>query len=451
MRKKVRGLVYVCTAAAFALTLSGCGETKENTKETVNSGKGDENRKGETQEISFWNIGTGDADSKIYEKAEEIFNTNTDSDYRIVNTAVEPDSYKEKIVVAMSSGECPDIYTNWSGGPMNEYIEAGFGQPVDELFQNSIIKDEILDAAVKQGQYQDKLYSIGIMNNSIAGVFYNKEIFEKYDLEVPKTVEELEKVCDTLVENQITPFALANMEKWTGSMFFMSLATRYGGIEPFQKAVSGEGTFEEDCFLYAGEKIQEWEEKGYFPEGVNSLSEASGQGRELIYKEQAAMMLNGSWYASTFLGDSPEFYEKIGWFPFPAIEGKEQYQSIVIGTIGDHFVTFNCTGEKQKAAFEFIETFFQEDMKKFMVEQGKIPPMKGIGEMIEDPVNKQILEAVNQAENTQLWYDQYLPPAVSQVHLDTCQELFGLSITPEDAASAFEQTMEEYNQKKEEK
>ena len=65
-------------------------------------------------------------------------------------------------------------------------------------------------------------------------------------------------------------------------MYFMNLATRYGGLEPFQKAVSGEGTFEDESFVYAGEKIQEWVKKGYFPEGVNSLSEDDGQGKQLL-------------------------------------------------------------------------------------------------------------------------------------------------------------------------
>mgnify|MGYP000821245180 CR=1 FL=1 len=80
----------------------------------------------------------------------------------------------------MSSGECPDIYANWSGGPMNEYIEAGFAQPIDELFDNSTIKEKMQDAAIAQGMYRDKMYSVGVLNDSIAGIFYNKEMFREY-------------------------------------------------------------------------------------------------------------------------------------------------------------------------------------------------------------------------------------------------------------------------------
>ena len=62
-------------------------------------------------------------------------------------------------------------------------------------------------------------------------------------------------------------------------MYFMSLAARYGGLEPFQNAVAGTGKFTDDCFIKAGDKIQEWVKNGYFPDGVNSLSEDDGQAK----------------------------------------------------------------------------------------------------------------------------------------------------------------------------
>ena len=79
-----------------------------------------------------------------------------------------------------------------------------------------------------------------------------------------------------------------------------------------------------------------------------------------------------------------------------------------------------------------------------MVDLGKIPPTKDAAELVTDGVTKQILDAATDASSVQLWYDQYLPPAVAQVHLDTCQELFGKTITPEDADKEFQQAMQDY-------
>ena len=204
------------------------------------------------------------------------------------------------------------------------------------------------------------------------------------------------------------------------------------------------GTFEDECFQYAGEKIQEWVEKGYFPDGVNSLSEDDGQAKQLMYQETAGMMVTGSWYTGTFSSDSPEFYEKIGWFSFPKVDGSDADASIQIGTIGDQFVSFSCEGDKLKAAFECASYYASDGAKDLMVEVGKIPPTKDAADLITDGVTKQILDAATEASSVQLWYDQYLPPAVAQVHLDTCQELFGMTITPEEADKKFEEAMEEY-------
>lgn len=458
MKKKVLGVVLSLTMVASLLV--GCGNSGNKTASKADSTKvteagdlkastGDSNAASdESKEIVFWNIATESPDKDIMGYAVDQFNKNTKSGYTIKMIPTQNDTYKEKLVIAMSSGECPDMYTSWSGGPMNEYIDSGFAQPIDDLFNSSELPDKIMEAAVAQASYNGKIYAVPITNVSISGVFYNKDMFQKYGLEVPKTISELEKVSDVFVKNGITPFALANGSKWTGSMYFMNLAARKGGLESFQKAVDGSGSFEDESFVYAGQKIQEWVKKGYFPEGVNSLSEDDGQAKQLMYQETAAMLCCGSWYTGTFSSDSAEFYKKIGWFSFPAVDGSSADASIQIGTVGDQFISFNCTGDKLKAAFELATYFSKDDTIQFMADKGKIPPVKNAGDLITDPVTKDILTAANNASSTQLWYDQYLPPAVAQVHLDTSQVIFGLTITPEEANKKLQQAMEEYNKSK---
>lgn len=394
--------------------------------------------------ITYWNIATESPDKDTVETIVDMFNSTTESGYTVEDVHVQNDTYKEKLVVAMSSGECPDMYSCWSGGPMFEYIDSGFAQPIDELFEEAGLNDLLLDSAISQASYNGHIYAIPYQNISLAGIFYNTEMFEKFGLEEPKTLTELEDICATLKENGITPFALANGSKWTGSMYFMSLAARYGGLEPFQKAVAGEGSFTDDCFIKAGEKIQEWVEAGYFPEGVNSLSEDDGQAKQLMYQETAGMLLCGSWYTGTFATDSPEFYEKIGWFPFPEIEGSDADPSIQIGTVGDQFVCFNCEGDKLAAAVECAALGLSDEVLDITFGINKIAPIKSAGDFITDENVKEIFEAANNASEIQLWYDQYLPPAVASAHLDGLQEVFGMTKTPMEAQEAMQAAMDEY-------
>lgn len=428
-------LMSLSLAAVMSVSLAACGSGGDDSEGGSDSDK----------TITYWNIGTEGADKAALEYAVNAFNENTDSGYQVEMVAIQNDNYKERLVVAMSSGECPDMYTSWSGGPMNEYIDSGFAQPVDDLYEEYGLNDIFMEAATAQASYNGHIYAVPTYNVSLAGIFYNTEIFDEYNLEVPTTLSELEAVCDTLVENGITPFALANGPKWTGSMYYQCLVARYAGLEPFQAAVDGSGSFEDECFQWAGEKIQEWVQKGYFPEGVNSLDEDAGQAKQLIYQESAAMMLTGSWYTGTFSTDSPEFYEKMDWFSFPAVDGSDADTSIQIGTIGDQFVSFNCEGEKLDAAFECASYYASDEAQQVMVENGKIPPTKNAESLVTDPISKKVLEAANNASSTQLWWDQYLAPEVAQVHLDTCQELFGLTMTPEEADAQLQAAMEEYN------
>lgn len=435
MKKRWMKLMSLSLAAVMSVSLAACGS----------GGGGSESGSDDDKTITYWNIGTEGADKAALEYAVNAFNENTDSGYQVEMVAIQNDNYKERLVVAMSSGECPDMYTSWSGGPMNEYIDSGFAQPVDDLYEEYGLNDIFMEAATAQASYNGHIYAVPTYNVSLAGIFYNTEIFDEYNLEVPTTLSELEAVCDTLVENGITPFALANGPKWTGSMYYQCLVARYAGLEPFQAAVDGSGSFEDECFRWAGEKIQEWVQKGYFPEGVNSLDEDAGQAKQLIYQESAAMMLTGSWYTGTFSTDSPEFYEKMDWFSFPAVDGSDADTSIQIGTIGDQFVSFNCEGEKLDAAFECASYYASDEAQQVMVENGKIPPTKDAESLVTDPISKKVLEAANNASSTQLWWDQYLAPEVAQVHLDTCQELFGLTMTPEEADAQLQAAMEEYN------
>ncbi len=449
MRKRKKLITALLMGAVMGISLAGCNSSTGSSGEKDGSGQTKDNDK----VITFWNPGTDTADRLFYEKAIEMFNENNTGGWTVENVSIQNDKYKEKLTIGMSSGECPDMYTSWSGGPMNEYIRSGFAQPVDDLYDKYGLRDVVMDGSIEQCKYEDKLYAVPLKSVAVAGFYYNQDLFDKYDIEIPQTLEELETACETLKENGITPFALANSTKWSGSMYFQCLVARKAGLEPFLNAASGEGSFEDECFEYAGEKIQEWVEKGYFSEGYNSMDEDSGQARQLLYQESAAMHLMGSWETPNLKTESEEggsgFYDKVGWFSFPAIEGSDADTSILCGTLGDNFISFNCTGEKLEAAFELASYFCSDEVSAIKLENGLIPPIKGIDEKVSDPVSKTIVEAANDASAVQLWYDQFLDPSVANAHLEGNQKVFGLTMTPAEANQMMQDAQDEINAKRE--
>lgn len=396
---------------------------------------------GET--ITFWEQGTDEPDKSLWSYATEQFNANDSEEtgFTIEQTATVNDAYKQKLAVAMSAGECPDMYTHWSGGPMVEYINAGLAADVTDLIDEYGLRDLYTEASLAQASYDGKIYAVPVLNNSVAVFFYDKAMWAEAGYEVPTTVAELEALCDKMVEDGRVPFALANQPQWTGSMYYMYLVARYGGPDIISDAYAGTGSLVCDATTFAGQKIEEWVEKGYFPEGVNSLSPDNGDDRALLY-QGAGMMLQGSWQVGSIKNENPDFYENLGAFAFPILEDSEADQNVVVGTMGDNFISFNCEGDKLAAAFKAATYYSSDEWLQMAVDAGKVPPLKAATS--EEPAWQDILAILNNASNVQLWWDQYLPSSVADVHKTSTQKLYDLSATPEAVAQEQQDAMDEY-------
>ena len=403
--------------------------------------------------ITLWDIATEDPGKSTQEAAVQRFM----ADYpniTVNQVHQQNDNYKQQLIVAMSSGQCPNMYIHWGGGPMAEYYKSGFANDITDMYAKYDHPD-FIDAAVAQSTYDGKMLAIPFGGLSGCDVFYNKTIFANLGLEVPQTIDELEEVCAKLKENGITPFALANASKWTGSMYYMYLVARHSGNAEFDAAYTQEngGSFTSEAFIFAAEKIQDWVKKGYFPDGVNSLTADDNQDRALLYDGSAAMMLHGSWQVSGIRADSEEWYnENVGVFRFPEdaeAKAKGVPQDVEIGTaIGNGF-SFNCfkaDGSVDQAMLDacyvLATQYYNDDTyNQTQISNGTIPSIKGFETGIDDPCNKVVVDVFFNASNVQLWYDQYLPASVTEVHKNCMTELFGLEKTPEEIGQEQDEAM----------
>ena len=396
-------------------------------------------------EITLWDISTEDPNKTICEDAVARFM----ADYpniTVNEVHQQNDNYKQQLVVAMSSKQAPDMYIHWGGGPMAEYYKSGFVNDLTDMF-NTYDHPDFIDAAVAQSSFDGKVLAIPFGGLSGCDIFYNKTIFEEVGIEVPQTIDELEAACDKLLEAGYVPFSLANGSKWTGSMYYMYLVARHSGNDEFNAAYAQEdgGSFTSEAFIWAGEKIQDWVKKGYFNEGFNSLVTDNGEDRALLYDNTCAMMLHGSWQERSIIADSQEWADaNLGVFRFPEdAEAKEKGvpQNVEIGTaIGNGF-SFNCwkedgsvDQEKLDACYVLATQYFNDDTynEEQMTLAQAIPSIKGYEDKIEDPRMQYVADVFFNASNVQLWYDQYLPASVTEVHKNCMTELFGLDKTPEE-------------------
>ena len=391
--------------------------------------------------ITIWHLQSQDLPKAAFEQAKERFEA-ANPGYKVEITVYQNDAYKTKIQVALAAGEAPDIFPSWSGGPMIEYVNAGLVADVTELMASSGLKDKLMDGSVAQATFDGKIWGVPMENVAVALVYYNKAVFEKAGVEVPTTLAELEAACEKFKAAGIAPFALANATKWTGSMYYMYLVDRFGGSKVFENAANKlvPDGFKDPAFVKAGETIQKWVNAGYFNEGFNGMDEDNGQSRMLLYSGQAAMYLMGSWAVSTITSENPDFLPNMGVFAFPSVEGGAGDPTAVVGTVGDNFYHINAKCANPEMAFEYLKTCLDDEGVAYRVSIGKIPPVKGV--KVEDPNLQLVLDIVDKAASVQLWYDQYMPSMMAEVHKDTSQALFGLTMTPEEVCNAMQEAID---------
>lgn len=376
-----------------------------------------------------------------YEAAAARYKEKTGNDVEL--TLIYNESYKDKLKVSIAADAAPDIFAHWGGGPMISYIENEQIIDLTDYMNEDGFIDKWIESSIQMGTYDDHIYALAAGGDMmVQPLFYNKELFEQYDLEIPTTIDELEQVCDTFVENGIIPFTLANMNKWPGSAYFMYLVDRFGhGSEEFVNAANrtNDGSFENEVFVRAFTKIQEWVEKGYFPEGCNGLDNSTGQDRQLLYTGQAAMFIYPTSVIAIIKEEMPDFIEKMGITYFPTEADDPDGKTRVVGSAGSNFFSISKNCEHPEAAFEFLKELASDETVEDMLTVGRCVPVKGIVEKVTDPLRQEALALLENATYVQLAYDQYLSPEMAECFKDTLQEVYGLTITPEAAAAAMEE------------
>lgn len=352
--------------------------------------------------------------------------------------ALQNDPFKTKLAVALGAGNPPCIFPTWGGGPLYQYATAGQVIDLTPYMEADAYKDHFVPASLSNVTFDGKIYGVPGENSTIAVVWYNKALFEQLGLTAPKTWAELQTVIETLKANDVVPFALANLTKWTSSMYYMYLVDRLGGPEVFASAANRTGgSFEDPVFVEAGKMVQDLVNAGAFNEGFNGLDYDTGGSRQLMYAGKAAMELMGSWQLSTMKAENPDFVENnLSFFPFPAIDGGKGDPTAVVGTVGDNYYSISSACKNPDLAFKVIQYMVDDTATAMRVANGMIPPIEGV--TVEDPRQQEIVDMIGNAASVQLWYDQYLPPELGEVHKDTMQALFGLALTPEEAAKAQE-------------
>jgi len=363
------------------------------------------------------------------------------------------DAYKQKIRTAIGAGDAPTLIFGWGGGTLRSWVSADKVVPLSELVEDpATLTDRFLPSVLDTGVVDGETYALP--NNGMQPVllYYNKKLFDRIDAQPPKTWDELMDLVPRFRAEGIAPLAMGGQSKWPQLMWLEYLVDRIGGPEVFDAIAANEpGAWSHPAVKRAGEMIRELVEAGGFVDGYNSIAADSGADAALLYTDKAAMYLMGSWAYPSIMDSAPQFIRDghLGYTTFPTVDDGEGDPANIVGNPANYWaISADATEKQQDAAVAYLtDGMFNDDYVDTLLDNGSVPPLKGIEDRISDTDDPEYLSFVyslaSEAPNFELSWDQALSPSQADALLTNLEQLFTGQKSPEEFCAAMDSTIEQ--------
>ncbi|GHD39448.1 extracellular solute-binding protein [Mycetocola manganoxydans] len=398
---------------------------------------------------SMWAL-SGDPNETIRKNSVDAFNKKN-PDAKLSVTFFQNDAYKTKIKTAIGAGQAPTMIYGWGGGTLKSYADAG---QVDDLTswleENPDVKDRLFAGAFGAATIDGKIFAIPIQAVQPIVFYYNKELFEQAKVEPPETWSDVMSLVQTFNDRGVAPFSLGGQSRWTSMMWLQYMFDRVGGPEVFTDIFNGKAdAWSHPAAIEALTKIQELVKANGFIKGFNTITADSNADQALLYTGKAAMMLHGSWTYGGMKNDGAGFVQdgKLGWVPFPTVEGGVGDPKNAVGNPCNYLSISSKASDEEKATAKkyFTESLSNDEEVAAFIETGAVPVVNGIEDQIKETPDSDFLGHVYElganAPAFQQSWDQALNPTAAEALLNNIDQLFVLSITPEQFASNMNETL----------
>lgn len=353
MKRKLLGIL-LCTAMTASM-LAGCGSKPANGEsreaaapadsgeETAGAtagaaaGAAEESAGGKTVvRMSYWN--SEDTMSAMLDYLAEAV-----PDVEIEYLFIDNSNYDTIVDTQLSAEEGPDIICESPGSAL-KHARLGYLASLDDL------AGKYSDAGTSVYAYGGSVYALpGI--SWFEGIFYNKQLFEDNNIELPKTFDEYIAVCKQFQELGITPLA-AGLKSWEpmlkNSMAFVAaeyLSTDAGknfGSDYREGKATLDGTW--NPYL---EKWSEMITEGIYTTDMTGIDH--DQALEQFAMGDAAMFCSGPWDLDAIMAKNPDL--QIDMMPF---YGQSESAGWLIGGPGCGFAV-NENSANKEAAMKVVE------------------------------------------------------------------------------------------------
>lgn len=308
-----------------------------------------------------------DPASDVYEELVEEFKAEHPGVDIVDESATLDESVKVRIENDFASGNEPDITMYFTDSQKAPVIQSGRVVPLNDLLANdSEWKEGFLPSVLEQTRHDDgNIYALPI-TGVYEGIIVNLDLFEKYDVKIPETREELFAAVETFRANDIVPMAAGlgmtphyNIEH--AILKVGGAAAHDAGIADGvnEKWVEGLNHMKN---LYEAEAFQR-----------DSLTQDWSGARQLFKQGRAAMLVEGSWAISDAANEGANTVKMV---PYPKIAEAGNKSDVIAGFTSGMYLgkdAYNDSEKKEAAVALLKHLTSKESIKKIAEANGGLP------------------------------------------------------------------------------
>lgn len=369
MKKKILA-VLMTSIMAFGL-LAGCGGNTQDSK-SEGSNSSSEDAEGEKITLTVWDTFTEDA---MHNASEEINNMFMEKYPNITIERVSKDyaSINEALKTAFMADDAPDVMYNEMGiGDAGSFLKAGYLMNLSDAYEEYGWNDTVMSVSKEVPSVGDYVYGVGSEIETMS-LYYNKKVFDELGLEAPQTIEELTADFQILKEAGYTPLANTLDSEWSNNMNFLgTILYAYMTKDEIEACMNDDASWNIDSVKKAAATVQEWLEKGYFPEHP----EVDGEQRDFFLQNEGICWVTGNW-SIAYVEENASDNMELAIIPFPGSESCADGGSQV-NFVGSGYLV-NANTEYEQAALDYVDFCVNNsDSAKVWSEVGVIiPPYTG--------------------------------------------------------------------------
>ena len=387
-----RRVIALATACVLSLGLAACGKSS-----TPDASASSDTSALTGKTVRVWFMEGSISDDAIAYLEKTFAEQNPGNTLKV---EIQPwDGIVSKLQTSLASkSESPDLVE--TGNTQTAvFASVGAFAPVDD-FYNKVGGDKLIQSFIDAGRWDNKLYALPLYAGA-RGIIYRKDLFEKANIPVPKTIDEL---ADAAIK-----LGKANPDNVEGFSGMYLSAVDIHGVESLMFAGGGD---------YATLSNGKWQEKLTDPATVASLervqkifkdgtayamdSSASQKSFQKYFNENKVGILVGTGSVAKKIDKELWDAGKVGVMPIPGVKEGSVGQTFA----GGSSISLASNAQNPELAKKALEVIFSEKFQTMVAKAGWTPGNTQYGSASEGAfadISTTVIENSKLTPNTPQW------------------------------------------------